>query len=319
MNEKLKHAVTGAFGFTGKYIATELINRGREVITLTRSIERKNAFGNKIEAYAHEFEESGKLVEILSNVEVLYNTYWVRFNYKNFNFKDAILKNEILFKCAREAGVRRVIHVSVTNASLDSDLEYFRGKAECERMLKEGGLSYAIVRPAIIFGKEDILINNIAWMIRKLPVIGVFGDGQYKLQPIYVKDLAKFAVAIADSNENVTVDAIGPETFTFRRLLETMQKIMGTKKPIVSISPAIGYWSLKILGKLVGDVILTKEEIKGLMDDLLHVNSDPVGKIKLTDWLNKNRDSIGMRYAPEIKRRTDVKTAYDDLSQWQWP
>jgi len=308
-----KHAVTGAFGFTGKYIAAELLKKEIEVITLTRSVNRKNPFGKKVKAYPHNFENPEKLVETLRGVDVLYDTYWVRFNHENFTFKEAIHNNKTLFEAAKEAGVRRVIYLSVTNASLDSKLEYFRGKAECEQALINSGLSHAIVRPAVIFGDEDILINNIAWMIRNLPVIGLFGSGQYRLQPIYVVDIAKFIVNFANSNENVTVDAIGPETFTFRQLLETIQNMIGTNKPIVSVSPTKGYLALKILGKFLGDIILTKEEIKGLMDDMLYVDSAPVGMTKLTDWLKHHREKVGKFYAPELKRRTNRNKSYNEL------
>ncbi len=309
-----KRAVTGAFGFSGQYITRKLLEKGAEVITLTRSTERENLFGEKVKAFPHNFDNPDLLVETLYGVDVLYNTYWVRFNHKLFNFSDAITKNKILFHAAKKAGVKRVIHLSVSNASLNSHLEYFRGKAECELALKNSGLSYAIVRPTVIFGDEDILINNIAWMIRHLPVIGMFGDGQYRLQPIFVEDLAELTIKLSDSVENVTIDAIGPETFTFEQLLERIMHTLGICKPIVSVSPSVGYLALNILGKIIGDIILTRAEIEGLMSDLLFVKSPPVGKTQLTDWMHRNRDWLGQNYAYEIKRRTDRKKSYRELS-----
>ncbi len=314
MTDQKKQAVTGAFGFTGQYIARKLLEKGVEVITLTRSLERKNPFGDKVKAFPHNFDNPEQLTETLGGVEVLYNTYWVRFNHRQFNFKDAIAKNQILFAAAKKAGVKRVVHLSVSNASLNSNLEYFRGKAECEMALKNSGLTYAILRPTVIFGDEDILINNIAWMIRHLPVIGLFGDGQYRLQPIFVEDLAELAVDQSESNENVTIDAIGPDTINFRQLLETIKNTLGISKPIVSVNPAVGYLVLNLLGKIMGDVIITREEIKGLMDDLLFVDSPPIGKTRLVDWLIQNRDKVGRQYAFEIKRRTDRKKSYKELS-----
>ena len=121
---------------------------------------------------------------------MLYNTYWVRFNYGSFSHAAAVENTLALFAAARQAGVGRVVHLSIANPSEDSPLEYFRCKARLERALRESGLSYAILRPTVLFGGQDILINNIAWMLRRLPVLGVFGDGRYRLQPIYVDDLA---------------------------------------------------------------------------------------------------------------------------------
>lgn len=313
MNVKNIQAVTGAFGFSGQYLARELLNKGFEVITLTRSPERKNPFGEKIRVFPYDFENPQLMIETLKGVEVLFNTYWVRFNHKQFSFRSAIENNKILFESARSAGVRRVVHLSVSNASLTSDLEYFRGKAECEEALKKSGLEYAILRPTVIFGDEDILINNIAWMIRHMPVIGLFGDGNYRLQPIFVEDLAQLAVELSQTDKNVVVDAIGPETFTFRQLLEIISEKLGVNKPIISLKPSVAYLALSILGKIMGDVVITRDEIKGLMRELLYVTSPPVGKTCFTDWLSQKFKWLGKQYAFELKRRNDRKKSYKEL------
>ena len=193
MKEKTIHAVTGAFGYSGKYIAERLLAEGKTVITLTNSIHRENPFGDRLRAFPFNFDQPDKLTDSLRAVSVLYNTYWVRFNRRSFTHADAVRNTMTLFAAARAAGVERIVHVSITNPSEDSPLEYFSGKARLERALIESGPSYAVLRPTVLFGKEDILVNNIAWALRRLPVFGVFGDGQYKLQPIYVDDLAEIA------------------------------------------------------------------------------------------------------------------------------
>jgi nucleoside-diphosphate-sugar epimerase len=216
------HAVTGAFGYSGKYITERLLAEGKQVLTLTNSTQRKNPFGSRVRVVPLHFDDPLKQVESLDGVSVLYNTYWVRFNHRRFNQADAVQNTLTLFESARKAGVERVVHVSITNPSENSALEYFCGKARLERALVESGLSYAILRPTVLFGKEDILVNNIAWVLRRLPVFGVFGDGQYKLQPIYVDDLAAIAVQQGKERKNRVIDAIGPETFTYRQLVKTV-------------------------------------------------------------------------------------------------
>jgi NADH dehydrogenase len=300
-----KHAVTGAFGFTGRYIARLLISKGIRVINLTNSPERANTFGLTVSTRPLDFENPKQLVESLTGISVLYNTYWVRFNHKLFSFRRAIENTQILFDSAKKAGVTRIVHVSITNPAENSDLEYFSGKAVIEKTLEKTELSYAILRPAVIFGSEDILINNIAWMIRKLPILGVFGDGQYRLQPIYVEDLADLAVLQGANRENVIIDAIGPETFTYEKLVKRIANILGIEKPIISISPRLGYWLGRFLGLFVGDVVITQDEIKGLMDELLYVESPPVGKTRLSEWALQNRTVIGLKYASELRRRTN--------------
>jgi NADH dehydrogenase len=237
-------------------------------------------------------------------VAVLYNTYWVRFNHRNFTHAEAVANTRTLFDAARRAGVRRVVHVSITNPSIDSPLDYFRGKAELEQALQASGLSWAILRPTVLFGKEDILINNIAWVLRRFPVFGVFGSGDYRLQPIYVDDLAALAVRYGAQSGDVTVDAIGPETFTYRELVRTIGALIGRPRPIVSVPPSIGYWVGRALGAVTHDVMITRDEIRGLMADLLHVTSPPTGTTALTEWARAHRAVLGLRYASELARRS---------------
>ncbi len=188
------HVVTGAFGYSGKYIAGRLLERGRSVRTLTNRRLAADPFDGRVDVRPLAFDDHAGLVGSLRGAAVLYNTYWVRFNYAGFSLSEAEENTLRLFAAAREAGVGRVVHVSITNASETSHLEYFQRKGRVERALRESGLSYAILRPAVLFGTEGILINNIAWVLRRLPVVGVFGDGSYRLQPIYVDDLARIAV-----------------------------------------------------------------------------------------------------------------------------
>lgn len=307
------HAVTGAFGFSGKYIARRLLDAGRDVITLTNSPERTNPFGGSMPAFRYNFQDPGRLAASLAGVEVLYNTYWVRFNHKRFTFADAIENSRALLKAAETAKVERIVHISITNPSQESQLEYFRGKAIVERALEESGISHCILRPAVLFGQEDILVNNIAWLLRRLPVFGVFGDGRYKLQPIYVDDLAALAVEHGQKTENSTIQAIGPETFTYRELVEAVGKIIGKRRPVVSVPPQLGFFAGRIIGRLVGDVFVTREEIEGLMAGLLYVDAPPAGRTKLTDWAARNADALGKTYASEMARRIDRKSAYEKL------
>jgi len=311
MSESQTHAVTGAYGYSGKYIASKLLGKGHTVITLTNSLQRANPFGQKIRAFPFNFANPTKLIDSLRGVSVLYNTYWVRFNHKMFRHEDAVKNTQVLFDAARAAGVQRIVHISITNPSETSPLEYFSGKARLENALINSGLSYSILRPTVLFGKEDILINNIAWLLRKLPFFGMFGDGKYRLQPIYVDDLAGMAVDEGENDENGIVNAIGPETFTYKSLVETVGEIIGEKKPILAIHPSIGYLAGNLIGKLVGDVVITRAEIEGLMADLLYVDSPPTGVTKLTQWAREHTGSLGRTYTSELRRRKNRAAEYN--------
>jgi NADH dehydrogenase len=307
------HVVTGAFGYTGRAITTRLLNDGHRVRTLTNSPDRRHGFGSAVEVHPLAFDDPASLIRSLTGVDVLYNTYWVRYNHRLFTQADAVEHTKTLFQAAREADVRRIVHVSITNPSLDSPLEYFRSKAVLEQALIDNGSSHAIVRPAVLFGRRDILINNIAWVLRHLPIFGVFGDGSYKLQPMHVDDMAALMVGLASAEDNAVVDAIGPETFTYRELVETVGGIIEVRRRIVSVPPGVGHAVGWVVGRLVGDVTITRAEIKGLMDGLLCTDSMPTGSTKLTEWATEQADTLGKRYASELKRRTDRKKAYTEM------
>lgn len=307
------YVVTGAFGYSGKYIAHRLLAARRRVRTLTNSPKRPNPFGSAIDAHPYNFDHPEELTRSLEGAHVVINTYWVRFDHADFTHRLAVRNTLRLFDAAKRAGVERFVHVSITNPSADSSLPYFRGKAELESALRRSGLSYAILRPTVLFGREDILINNIAWMLRRFPVFGVFGDGNYKLQPMFVDDLAKLAVATADSSENLVRDATGPETFTYRELVSVIGRAIGRQRPIISIPPRLGVWFARLLGMLVRDVVVTPEEVAGLMQNLLVTSSPPAGVTALSQWVAEERETLGRRYSSELARRKDRNKTYEEL------
>ena len=306
----MRIAVTGAFGYSGRYIAKRLLAAGHEVITLTNSAHRPNPFGEAVKAFPFHFEEPEKLRGSLRGVHALVNTYWVRFDHRLFTHGQAVANTKILFAAAREAGVRRIVHVSITNPDPTSDLPYFRGKAELESVLKGSGASYCILRPTVLFGKEDVLINNIAWALRHLPVVGVFGAGDYRLQPIYVDDLAEATARQTEGGRDEVIEAIGPETFTYRELVSRVRSALGVKCPIMAVPPGLGYWACRLVGLVTGDVVITREEIRGLMEGRLCVEAPPLGVTKLTAWMEQHKDTLGLHYTSELARRVDRHSQY---------
>ena len=305
--------VTGAFGYSGRYIARRLLDAGHAVRTLTNAPRRENPFGGRVEVHPYNFDRPEALARSLEGASVLYNTYWVRFDHADFTHARAVRNTLTLLQAARQAGVRRVVHVSISNPSLESDLPYFRGKAELEAALRGSGLSFAILRPTVLFGREDVLINNIAWMLRRFPVFGVFGDGEYRLQPIFVDDLAELAVTHGRETENLVVEAIGPEAFTYRELVRAVGSAIGCRRPIVSIPPGVGLFVGKLVGAVVSDVVVTREEIAGLMENRLFTQSAPAGATRLTDWARDHAGDLGRSYSSELARRRDRESSYESL------
>jgi NADH dehydrogenase len=294
--------VTGAFGFIGRYITALLINSGRSVKTITTHVDKPNPFGGQVKAFSYNFERPDLLVETLRGAETLYNTYWVRFDRGATTFARAVENTKILFRCAAAAGVKRVVHISVTHASGDSSLPYYRGKALQEDALKMVGVPYSIIRPTLVFGKEDILVNNIAWLIRKFPVFPIFGDGRYAIQPIFVGDLASIAVDCGRTHESEIIDAIGPETYSFEELVRLIAKAVSRNIAFMKIPPLLGISLGKLIGLAIRDVILTKDELDGLMANMLTSEQEFNAKTKFSEWLDDNCNNIGTSYASELDR-----------------
>ncbi|WP_432798526.1 SDR family oxidoreductase [Poriferisphaera sp. WC338] len=303
INHTETHAITGAFGYSGSYIAKNLLEQGKNVVTLTNNPGNHHELKNKIQIHPLDFNNKKQLAQSLQNIRVLYNTYWVRFNHRNFNHQQAVVNTQTLFDAARTAGVQRIIHVSITNPSLDSPYSYFRGKAQLEQSLISSGMQYAIIRPAVLFGGRDILINNIAWLLKHSPLFAIFGNGQYKLQPIHVEDQAKLAVQLGNQTTNTITDAIGPETFTYEQLVKVLIHILNIKRKIIHISPRTGLALSKIFNLITRDVVITRDEIGGLMDNLLVTQSQPTGSTRLTDWAQEHHQTLGKNYQSELARR----------------
>ena len=296
--------VTGAFSYTGRFIARRLLADGRRVRTLTNHSRRPGTEDllEKLEVEPLQFEDRPRLRTALRGASTLYNTYWVRFPHGRLDFNKAVANTQTLLRAAVEAGVERVVHISVSNPSLDSPLAYYAGKARTETAVRESGLSWGIVRPTLVFAEGDILINNIAWMLRHMPVFGIPGDGQYRVQPVAAEDVAEIAVWAGAQRENVTVDAAGPEIMTFAELVDQVAIAVNRRPRLAFISPGSFILAGRLIGLVTRDVVLTREEVEGLMDELLVSQEPPRGAHRLDDWLLRYASTIGLRYASELSR-----------------
>jgi len=298
----MKIAVTGAFTYSGKYITRRLLARGEEVITLTNHPNRPDPFEGRVKKFPLDFSKPGELAANLRGADVLINTYWVRFDKGNNTQPRAVENTRMLINAAADAGVKRIVHISITNPSAESHLPYFWGKAANEKAVIDSGLSFGILRPTVLFGKEDILINNIAWLLRRFPFFGIPGDGSYKLSPVYVDDVAALVEEAAYRKDSFVWDTVGPDEFTFKEIVELIGKTIGVHKPLIPFPPRLALLTAQFLSVFVRDVMLTPEEMDGLMASLLISREPPRCKTNLGEWLEANKNTVGMNYASELSR-----------------
>ena len=294
--------VTGAFGFTGAAIARQLVGLGQEVRTLTNRPPGNGPLAGAVRTFPADFQNRDQLTEAFHGASTFYNTYWIRFPRGPLTFDKAVENIGILVKAAEQAGVDRVVHISVSNASPDSPLPYFRGKGLAEEIIRGSEMSYAILRPTLIFGAGDILLNNVAWFLRKFPFFPIPGTGDYQVQPVYVEDVASQAVAAGKGQENLVSDLAGPDILTYQEMVELVIKAIGGWSKAVHVPPQMALLLSKAASFLLRDVVLTRDELKGLMGGLLVADGAPVGETRLVEWLEVYGDSLGRKYESEIKR-----------------
>ena len=294
--------ITGAFGYTGSAIAERLLERGRSVRTLTRRPAAGHPLAERVEAVLLRFGDRDSLAAAFAGVDTFYNTYWRRFGRPRVGFDDIVDESTQLIEAARAAGVRRLVQFSVSNASHDAPTAYFRAKASVERIALGSGISTVVVRPTLLFGPGDILVNNLAWTLRHVPVFAIPGDGAYRVQPVLVGDVADLAIRVADGEAVATVDAAGPETFRFGDLVRLLRDRIRAPARLVRVPPWFALFGAKVAGSLVGDVVLTRDEVTELMGSLLVSRRPPMCPTPFSTWLDEHADSVGRRYASELAR-----------------
>jgi uncharacterized protein YbjT (DUF2867 family) len=296
--------VTGAFSYTGGVIARQLLDRDFQVISLSRRpAPSGHPLAGAVRCERLQFEDSKLLVRAVEGAEVLFNTYWIRFPRQGATFAGAVANSRVLFRAAKDAGVRRIVHLSVTNASIDSPFAYFRGKAAVERVLAETTGEHAVIRPSLVFGgREEILINNMAWLLRHLPVYAVPGDGRYHVQPVFVGDVAQLAVAAAERSGPSTEDAVGPDTYTFDEFLALLRTTVNSRARLLHLPPAAVVALGRALGPPLRDVLITTEELGALTSELLVSHAPPTGRTSFAEWLPGTAGWVGQRYANELRR-----------------
>ncbi len=293
--------VTGAFGYSGAAIAKALIAKGRGVRTVTGHPERGLDHPG-IDVRPLDFDDQIGLVESLRGATTLYNTYWVRFAHGRVDHDLAIANSRTLFLAAKRAGIRRIVHISITNPSSESPFPYFRGKALVERSLAESEVSAAVLRPAILFGRDGVLINNIAWLLRRVPIFAVGGTGDYRVRGIHVDDLAQLCLQAGASTDDSITDAVGPERPTFNELVKSIRDAVGARAHIIHIPGASVPPLSSVLGLVLRDVLLTKEEYQAMAAGLADTDGPPTGSIRLSTWISEHRDVLGLHYANELSR-----------------
>lgn len=295
-------ALTGAYGFSGKYAAKDLAERGFEIVTLTSRPKPDDAPSYVAETHPLNFEDGGALKDAMKGCCALVNTYWVRYRHRGATHEKAVENSKALIDAAAAASVPRIVHVSILNPSRESPSPYYRGKAEVEGYIQSSGMPYTILRPAVLFGDEDILINNIAYFLRRFPLFVYPGDGSYGIRPVFVEDFAGLIADAVESADSGIIDAVGPESFTFRELVLLIRKTVASRALVLGAPNPLAYFLTSILSLVTGDLVLSRDEITQLTSGVLSNASPAAAQTKLSEWLSAHKASVGLTYHSETKR-----------------
>jgi uncharacterized protein YbjT (DUF2867 family) len=295
-------AITGAFGFTGRALAERLLTDGRELVTLSRRSGDGDPLRERIRVEPFDTDRPDRLVAALAGVDTLFNTFWIRFPRGAMTYERAVAQSAVLVAAAREAGVRRIVHVSVVNAAPDGPTPYVRAKAALEAIVRSSGLEWLIVRPTLTYGPGDILINNLAWALRRLPVYGLPGLGRYTVQPVHVDDVARICAEAATMEAGQTIDAAGPEILLYRDLVSMVREAIGSRSIVVPMPAPLVLAAARLLGPVVRDVVLTRDEVRELTSSFLTSLQPAHGTTRISDWLPANAASLGRAWASELQR-----------------
>jgi NADH dehydrogenase len=288
--------VTGAFSYTGSFIARRLLAAGHDVRTLTNNPHPPSDLAERVASAPLDFDDADSLVRFMRGAETLYNTYWIHSNYGADAFAGAARRSQRLFAAARDAGIRRIVHISIANSTM-SRHPYYASKAAVEDALRSTGLAYGIVRPTLVYGEGDVLINNIAWVLRHFPIFAIPGDGAYRLQPVHVEDVAAIAVTTGLAGDSLAVDAAGPDILTFETLVRMLRQAVDSRAVLLKAPPALALAGARVAGFIARDALLTREQLDDLRAELLISHEPPRGTIRLSDWLPGQQAMLGHRYA----------------------
>lgn len=260
--------------------------------------------GPPIEARPHAFGDADALAAAFEGVRTFYNTYWIRTG-DSSGYASALARSKELIDAAAAAGVERIVHMSVLGASEDAPYPYFRAKAEVEEHGRNSGVPFAAVRPALIFGGSSALLSNLAWMLRRLPVMGVAGDGTYRVRPVHVEDVADICVDLADRDladlDGTVVDAVGPDRPTYDELIRHVRTAVGGRARIVHLPVPAVVAGARVLGWILEDEVLTRDELVSTMAGIADTDGPATGATSVIEWIHRRGATLGRDWQPAAR------------------
>jgi uncharacterized protein YbjT (DUF2867 family) len=263
-------AVTGASGFVGRHITALLARRGHQVRALLRRDDRgRAAAGLPAERTVGDLADPAVLAAFTRGADVIVHLVGIIVEAGAATFEAVHVEGtRRLLTAAREAGVRRFVHMSAVGARDEAGAtRYHRTKWRAEELVRSSGLSHAIFRPSIISGPENRPIRTLARLHRWSPLVPVFGDGRFPMQPVWIGDVAlAFALAAERPALGGVFELGGPVAVTYEEFVRAIGRAAGHPRPLVHVPLAVARAAAAALGVMGPLAPLTRDQLRMLVE-----------------------------------------------------
>ena len=284
MKQKIA-TIFGASGFIGRHLIRRLTKKDFRIIAATRSPYLHGylkPLGNpgQIDLEKVNISDEENLGTLVKNSDVVINLIGILHETKKQKFEDIHAKfPDLLSKLCNKLNIEKLVHVSALGINETVGSQYMQSKLKGEKNILNNFNHSVILRPSIIFGPEDKFFNQFASLAEFFPALPLIGRGLTYFQPIYVGDVAKSIMAVLEKEKinNNIYELGGPQTFTFKELMEILLKQIKKKRFLVPIPFSFAKFQAKIL-QLLPKPLLTTDQVEMLKYDNIVTNKYPTLK-----------------------------------------
>ena len=263
--------VLGGTGFVGRSVCAKLIDRngggGGRIVVPTRRIATGKHLQmlptlQLVEADVH---DAAQLARLVAGCDAVINLVAVlQGDERRFEQVHVELPRRLAAACAT-AGVERLIHVSAIGVAENAPSRYLRSKARGETLLREAALDLTVLRPSLIFGAHDKLLNLFATLQSVAPFVPLAGaDSRY--QPVWVDDVASAIVRCLDDDTTIgrTYECTGPEVMTLRDIVRSAGRWAGCERPVIGLPGGIAAVQATLMELMPGEPLISRDNLASM-------------------------------------------------------
>ena len=264
----------GATGQIGRNLIRKLSKNNYKITAVTRNIHRAGyilktqanpGYLNLVELNSFNIN---KIENLMMNCQICVNLVGILYETKKQKFKSIHTDfPDMLTKIAKKFKIEKFIHLSSLGIEQAIDSKYASSKLEGEKKIKNNFDNFVILKPSIVYSIDDNFTTNLMTILSRLPIMPLYYQGKTKFSPIHVTDLTEIIFSVIDKNySNLTLECIGPEILSFRKILEYLLETMNKKRLLIPLPYQIASISAKVL-ELLPKPLLTQDQLKLLKYD----------------------------------------------------